>query len=274
MYSFLNRTPAQYGLWVGILLALSGCQSGSPSTSLSQEEEQQRTDTQRYAATMQQVLHRESLRANSEKLMGSVELVMKFDRQNQVISCEAQSSPAPSAQAYPYNPKLGEMVKAICWNAVFPLAPATAFEPDGVLQVKGTLMFPQLTLESEQLKEFDFKAVQYAQSHFFWEHTLARLPLDSVGVASFQVKADPQGRVQECWVNLRPVSYRPESFKPDNQLRNRATELCEQLDVRQMPGFSVEQGKVQPIYASVFYTPWKGGPNKSAHLSQASGGER
>ena len=61
-------------------------------------------------------------------------------------------------------------------------------------------------------------------------------------------------------VNLRAVRYRPESFKPDNQLRNRATQLCEQLDLRQMPGFALEQGKVPPIHASVFYTPWKGGP--------------
>lgn len=274
MYNFLNGTPAQCGFLAGILLALSGCQSGLPGSSLSQEEQQRRLDTQLYAASVQQVLYRESLRANAERRMGSVELAMKFNRQNQVVSCAAQSSPVPAARAYPYNPKLGEMLKDICWNTVFPLAPAVAFGPDDVLEVKGTLMFPPLILEPEQLKEFDFNATQYAKGHFFWTHTLARLPVDSIGVASFEVKADPQGKVQECWVNLREVRYRPESFKPDNQLRNRVTQLCEQLDLRQMPGFAVEQGKVQPIHASVFYTPWKGGPNKSAHLPQANGTER
>ena len=260
MYSFLNRTPAQYGGWVGILLALSGCQSGLPSTSLSQQEQQQRTDTQLYAATVQQVLHRESLRANREKLMGSVELVMKFDRQNQVISCEAQSSSAPSAQAYPYNPKLGEMVKAICWNAVFPLAPATAFEPDGVLEVKGTLMFPPLTLESEQLKAFDFKAVQYAQSHFFWEQAVAGTGIDSIGVASFHYTANAQGQVQECLVNLERSEFRPEAFKADAALRQHLTQRCQQLDLRQMPDFVSRPNHLTRGEVLVEYMPWRGGP--------------
>ncbi|WP_337155047.1 hypothetical protein [Pseudomonas protegens] len=263
MYSFSSRLPAQCALLVGALLALSACQSGAPGTSLSQEEQQRQIDTQVYAATVQQVLHRDGLRANADKLSGSVELLMKFNRQNQVVSCEAQSSPAPAAKAYPYNPPLGEMVRQICWDTVFPMAPAVAFEPDGMLEVKATLIFPPLTLEPEQLKAFDYTAVQYAKGHFFWAHTLARLPVDSVGVASFQVKADPQGRVQECWVNLREVAYRPESFKPDNQLRNRATQLCEQLDLRQMPGFALIDGKLPTVSATVLYTPWKGGPDKS-----------
>ncbi|WP_207815893.1 hypothetical protein [Pseudomonas sp. 50_B] len=273
MYNFLNGTPAQCGLLTGLLLALSGCQSDLPGTPLSKDEQQRQLETQFYANAVQQVLYRESLRANAEQLMGSVELVMQFDRQNQVIGCAAQSSPLPEARAYPYNPKLGEMLEGVCWNTVFPLAPAAAFEPDGVLEVKGTLMFPRLTLEGEQLKGFAFDTAQYAKGHFFWTHTLAQLPVDSVGVASFEVKADPQGRVQECWVNLRAVRYRPESFKPDNQLRNRVTQLCEQLDLRQMPGFAAEQGQARPIHASVFYTPWKGGPNKAAQRVQASGAE-
>lgn len=260
MYNFLNATPAQCGLLAGLLLALCGCQSDLPGPLLSEDEQQRQLETQFYANAVQQVLYRESLRANAEQLTGSVELVMRFNRQNQVIDCAAQSSPLPDARAYPYHPKLGEMLKSICWNTVFPVAPAAAFEPDGVLEVKGTLMFPRLTLEDEQLKEFEFNAGEYAKGHFFWTHTLAPLSVDSVGVASFEVKADPQGRVQECWVNLRAVRYRPESFKPDNQLRNRATQLCEQLDLRQMPGFALEQGQVPPIHASVFYTPWKGGP--------------
>ncbi|MCE4057280.1 hypothetical protein [Pseudomonas sp. Au-Pse12] len=172
----------------------------------------------------------------------------------------AQSNPVPAARAYPYNPKLGEMLKDLCWNTVFPLAPAVAFDPDGVLEVKGTLMFPPLTLEPEQLKAFDFNATQYAKGHFFWTHTLARLPVDSIGVASFEVKADPQGKVQECWVNLREVRYRPESFKPDNQLRNRVTQLCEQLDLRQMPGFVGQPDGLSRGEALVEYMPWCGGP--------------
>lgn len=262
MHTQFRTTQARRSLWMAGLLALAGCQSPAQSPSAVSDEQQRQADMQRYSNTVQQVLHAESIRANAQQLSGSVDLLMTFNRQNEVVSCEARRSTNPAMQVYPYSLKLGALVKGICWDSVFPMAPATAFDGDERLRVKGTMIFPPPSPNAEQRKALDLQTLDYARGRFFWERTLAGQALDSIGVASFEVKANPQGKVQECWVNLRAVQYRPESFKPDNELRNKLTGLCEQLDLRQMPGFALVDGKVPPIATSVFYSPWKGGPKQ------------
>lgn len=260
-----RRIAGQYTvsglLWIAVL-TVPGCKAYSPDALPSSEAEFHQMDWPLFTRTFQQVLRRDSLRANQEKWVGSVELATQFNRKNQVVSCTARAIPDSPPQPGSSASKLEEMVRAVCWNTVFPMLPATVFNVSGLFTVSQTLVFPRLELEPEQSKKLDLNAEQYARGHYFWEHTLANLPVDGVGVASFRVKADPQGRVQECKVSLREVSYRAESFKPDKQLRERATRLCEWMNLLQMPGFVLIDGKLPTVSATVLYTPWKGGPDK------------
>lgn len=139
-----RRIAGQYTvsglLWIAVL-TVPGCKAYSPDALPSSEAEFHQMDWPLFTRTFQQVLRRDSLRAT------------QFNRKNQVVSCTARAIPDSPPQPGSSASKLEEMVRAVCWNTVFPMLPATVFNVSGLFTVSQTLVFPRLELEPEQSKK-------------------------------------------------------------------------------------------------------------------------
>ncbi|QLL16057.1 hypothetical protein [Pseudomonas chlororaphis] len=239
------------------LLALAGCQTQAvtPAQPLAADDIQQQKMNS-FARQFSGVLVRNAFAANGQGLVGSVDLKVKINRQNQVLSCEIR----PNAQLAPVL-ALESLARQVCWDSLFPEMPAELFGSEGEQEIVAPMVFPILLDESTPERQRRLDAVEaYAQSRFFWTQTLGKQPVDSIGKAHVRFVANAQGQVQECLVNLDPVGERRDAFKLDSDLQARLTAQCKQMNLRQMPGFKVGDKGLARGNVLVEYAPWKGGP--------------
>lgn len=248
--------------FVLIAALITGCQvkpagSAAPVAGLSTEQlEAQRQ--QRFVYGMQKAFREGVIGANQQQLTGEVKLELVINRKNELLRCEVLGAPqAADAQAAS---KLGALAKDVCWSLVFPEVPPEELDDEGIVEVRAPLILPPMPEDQRQYVEGRQRL--YAQSRFFWDRTLANQPPDSIGVATFHYRANAQGKVQECLVSLGGKRERLNDFKFDNDLQNRLTQLCKQLDLSDMPGFVVDEKGVATGLVSFDYTPWRGGPKK------------
>lgn len=190
-----------------------------------------------------------ALEANGEGLFGTVRLVIKINRNNEVFSCETQ----PTA-----NTRLAETSKTACWSAVYPPVLPDLLDKDGNVEIVAPLIY--VLMNDAQRLSMQPRFQQYAQGRYFAERTLLKAPPNSIGVITFQYLANKEGKVQACVVNLDRHPERPDAFKYDNALQSRLSEQCKHLDLAQMPGFSVDETGLARGTVSFDYTPWMAGP--------------
>ncbi|OLF53289.1 hypothetical protein [Pseudomonas chlororaphis] len=237
------------------LLSLAGCQtpkSVAPAPAPKAEETSTQQRAQAFGRQFSAVLVRNAVAANSQALEGTVDLVAKIDRQNRLVACEIR----PNAQASAA-PALESLARQVCWDSVFPEVPAEMYGPEKVQVIVAPLVFPALDESERQSRARAVEA--YERSRFFWAQGLGKERFDSIGRAHLRFVADAQGQVQECLVNLNPVEERWSAFKPDSALQARLTAQCKQINLRQMPGFALDETGLAHGSVMVEYAPWKGG---------------
>ncbi|MFJ4143661.1 hypothetical protein [Pseudomonas sp. NPDC089734] len=242
------------------LLALAGCQS---QTAVKSTPEQIKK-LEAFSIGFRVALVSNARVISSELLDGNVKLRVKINRRNEVTFCETEPYVLPGSPAVPVDPRLSAIAKEACWNTLFPLVPTDVFDPDGTAEIVAPLIFSgeseAVEGDEELTRRRMIRVTRYAQSRFFWEQTLRSQPAASIGYADFQYVANAQGQVQGCLVNLRASQQRPEAFKLDADLQARLIAQCKQMNLKQLPGFSVDPQGVATGRVRVEYMPWKGGP--------------
>ncbi|MBI6853948.1 hypothetical protein YA0002_14325 [Pseudomonas cichorii] len=247
--SRLTKATALVGL-----LFIAGCQS---QTGAQSPEELKKLEE--FSIGFRVALVSNARVASSEFLDGGVKLRVKINRRNEVVFCETEPY-SQTASPAPTDPRLPALVKDVCWSTLFPVVPSELYDSDGMADIIAPLVFSsEQDTEELKLKRMG-RVIRYAQSRFFWEQTLRKQPASSIGYADFRYVANTQGEVQGCLVNLRASRQRPEAFKLDGDLQARLSAQCKQMNLRQLPGFTVNpQGMAEGI-VRVEYMPWKGGP--------------
>ncbi|MGC5702655.1 hypothetical protein J4P02_20850 [Pseudomonas sp. NFXW11] len=240
-------------LLIPTLLSLSACQSKTPEQQAARALEIQKV--REFSAAITEVLQRNIMAANPKGLTGEVELRVKLDRQNQVLDCQVR----PLANQALATPALLQLARQVCWSTIFPAAAPEAFGADERINAITDLQFPAFSsLSSQERREYPLRASLYRQSQFFWDQVVDGPGIDSVGVASFTYRADARGQVHECQVKLERSEFRLAAFKADSALQQRLTRKCQQLDLRQMPDFAVDETGLSQGEVLVEYMPWRG----------------
>ncbi|WP_129405700.1 hypothetical protein [Pseudomonas protegens] len=240
------------------VLTLGACQSKTPEQSAAQALETQKS--LEFSVAISEVLRRNMMAANHQGLSGAVKLRIKLNRHNDVLDCTVRPGSGDVSQVLA-TPTLLHLARQVCWNTLFPAAAPEAFGDGDIINAIANLEFPRFSqLPSREQQVYRLSSSLYQQSRFFWEQAVAGPGIDSIGVASFYYTANAQGQVQECLVNLERSAFRPEAFKTDAALRQRLTQRCQQLDLRQMPGFVSQPDGLSRGEVLVEYMPWRGGP--------------
>lgn len=247
----LTKAAAMAGL-----LAIAGCQSPTKDTSTPEQIKK----FEEFSIGFRVALSSNARVASSELLDGNVKLRVKINRRNEVTFCETQPYSQDTSSPQPVDPRLSALVNDVCWSTLFPLVPTELFDTDGTADIMAPLVFSSdQDTEELRLKRMG-RVTRYAQSRFFWEQTLRNQPASSIGYADFRYVANAQGQVQGCLVNLRASRQRPDAFKLDGDLQSRLSAQCKQMNLRQLPGFTVNPQGVAEGIVRVEYMPWKGGP--------------
>ncbi|TDV56959.1 hypothetical protein EC919_102331 [Pseudomonas graminis] len=244
----------------GMACALMACQSrevgshaAASAPAVTSPEALKRQQFKAFVTRFQSILGNRALEANSEGLTGEVRLRIKINRNNEIVSCETQATGLATGNA-----PLADLSKQVCWSAVFPVVPADRLNKDGNVEVVAPLIY--LPMHEAQRVWMQSRYQDYAQGRYFAERTLMKSPPGSIGVVTFEYLANKQGKVEACVVNLERHRERPEAFTYDNVLQSRLTEQCKQLDIAQMPGFSVDETGVSRGAVAFEYSPWMAGP--------------
>lgn len=243
-------------LLLSAALSIAGCPLevlAADGTPLSKESVQTtQANNPYFLGTLRTTLAGRALEANyGYRLAGEIRLQVSINRKNEVVGCEASDKKT--------DPKLTALAEDICWSSLFPEVPVNYFAPDGIFKVIAPLSFPFLTDHQVKYKNPLFR--RYVQGRFFRERTVLKRPPDSIGRANFRYEATPDGRVQKCVVNLEAIEVRQKDFKQDNELQDRLTRECLQMNVREMYGFQVRDG-VASGHVSFEYMPWTEASNK------------
>lgn len=255
--AFLRTTTL--ALLIPLLLTLSACQSQTPEQIAAQALEARKS--LEFSAAISEVLRRDIMAANPQGLTGAVELRIKLNRQNEVLDCTVRPGRGADTSQALATPTLLRLARQVCWNTLFPVAAPEAFGDEDGIKAIADLEFPRFSqLSSREQQAYRLRSSRYQQSRFFWEQAVAGPGIDSIGVARFHYSANAQGRVEECLVNLERSALRPAAFKADIALRQRLTQRCLQLDLRQMPDFLSQPGGQSRGEVLVEYMPWRGGP--------------
>ncbi|RMQ50101.1 hypothetical protein ALQ04_02330 [Pseudomonas cichorii] len=253
--SVIHVDPSKAAVLLG-LLALGGCQSPA----VVKPTPEQINKLEEFSIGFRVALASNARVIRSELLDGQVKLRVKINRRNEVVFCEAEPYSAAIVPPAPLDPRLSAVASEACWNTLFPIVPSDVFDADGTAEIVAPLIFSS-DEDTEELKLKRMgRVTRYAQSRFFWEQTLRNQPASSIGYADFRYVADAKGQVQGCLVNLRPSPQRPDAFKLDGDLQARLSAQCKQMNLRQLPGFTLDPHGVAEGTVRVEYMPWKGGP--------------
>lgn len=260
-----NALPASAvaALLVTGALLLTACQSPPARTESPATSAQQEADYATFAAQFRSIVALHMLAANRRGAVGEKNLRVELNRDNEIVSCRAETVSPSVAHAMPVvtnhrgGVELARLINQECRKIIFPLVPKHLFDDKGIADVIAPLKFlPLPPAAAEQRRSL---LMLQAQRDFFWHQVLVDQPVDSVGRASFSVQADAVGQVSGCVVNLAPVTVRQDAFKPDNALQTRLISRCLALDLRQMPGFALDDKGQANARITVQYAPWKTG---------------
>lgn len=241
-------------------LALTGCQSPKINKAVPIKSESEQAAFDRFLAEFQPTVARHMLAANSQSAVGKHKLRITFNRKNEVLSCRVDSprlQSLPSMEQRMNADRLARLINQECWKIIYPLVPEHLFTDDGTVEMVVALIFHplQAALAAQWRLRYEYQA----RSDYFWQQLLIHRPVDSIGVAGFRFQANAQGKVEGCLVSLDPASVRRDAFKFDNALQEQLTAQCKTLDLRQMPGFRVDETGLMQDYVEVSYAPWKVG---------------
>lgn len=247
-------------------LLLAGCQSGtddsyrSPKLTAAQEKEQA-LQRDVYEKLISRVLAREGDLANTQGRDGSFNLMLTLDDKNRIIGCGTRPNKKVDARVYPYNRKLAEDLRSICWTAVFPELPSSLIDPETKTArvAAPVLVYPLVALSPDTRARREAALHDKAQNDFLFKQLLAPLPIDSIGVATLLMMTDSTGHVRECAASLDPHSLRASEFRQDDALLAGLVQRCKQLDMSTMPGFVPNTRGMTSAFHRVEYTPWKAG---------------
>ncbi|MCF4981745.1 hypothetical protein [Pseudomonas gessardii] len=247
------------------LLSLSGCQSQTPEQAAASAAEQalEQQKYEKFTTTFQTILRSYALAANEQGLTGVMNLIMTVDAQNHVVDCSVKRGTLlPNmSQNNLRQAKLAQLVTELCWTTLFPEVSPKAFTDakDTQVIVAPMVFSPMIGLSEEQQRWQNQRVDLYRQIRFFREQLFIGHDVQSIGVASFHLIADAQGKVSECMVNLNQSPYRSQGFKVDSALQQRLVTQCKRLDLRQMPGFANYPQGLPLGYVQVDYSPWMNG---------------
>lgn len=230
------------------LVLLTACQSPPPVAPV------ELTPSQRFVMDTQYALRQMGLAANDERLVGSILLQLKLDRQGAIVECKAEPYANGSPEMPAYNERLGRRIADLCWATILPLPPEELWGEEAQVTVVAPLIF--VALDEHQLTRQRIRTMRLKRDHYLWHSLFAGLPLDSVGQATFHIRPDDQGRVQICRVTLRAQRNRADAFRADETLRRRLQAGCERLNPLEMPHLIVQQ-PMREYSATVDYAPWK-----------------
>lgn len=256
-----SRSPLIMATLAAGLLALGGCQKPTPAEAAAIEAVDRQQVDQGFIEAFSQVLYRNALGANQQGLIGAVDMHMTLNAQNRVLACTARPSTHYLIADKRSDAGLLKLATELCWNTLLPgVSPQVFKDADDTQVIVAPLVFPSLdALSIEQKQRQAVRVSLYQQMRFLREQLVARQSVEGVGVASFRYVANAQGQVQECQVRLEPSPYRPGEFKPDSALQQRLASQCQQLDLRQMPGFATGPEGLAQGFVSVDYSPWMNG---------------
>lgn len=243
-------------------LLMAGCQTAPQSDALTPEQAQANAQQRlRFEALMSNVLRKAAGRNNTQDLSGSFNLVMRVDRDNQVVGCATQPNKKIDPKQYPYNPTLAAELRSICWTQVLPPVPASLFNPDEkiVTVVAPVVVYPLGGLNAEQRNARSAILQRTTQNDFLYTRLIAPQPVDSIGVATVVLMSDSSGHVKECAASLGPHTLRPQAFKQDDALLGSLITRCKQLNISAMPGFVANADGMTSVVNRIEYTPWKAG---------------
>ena len=254
------------------MLMLAGCQSTAPVSPLTAQQKLDRQKaTSMFKTRFSHILKRAGDLANTQGRNGAFNLVVTINDKNEVVRCETQSNTYIPVPALAYNSRLARDLASICWTAVLPTVPDFLFDPEekSLRIVAPVMVLPLTDLSPDAQKSREAKLLEKAQNNALFDHLLAPLPIDSIGIATLVVMSDSAGRVQECAASLDPHGLRPQNFKQDDALLGGLIKRCKQLDMTTLPGFKPNAQGMSSLVVQMEYTPWKAGlpsdSNKSAH---------
>lgn len=254
-FECLPRLVAGGLLLAGLLLG-AGCQGTSAPT----PEQQAAKQMAGFVSSFERVLNQGVNRYNVDDWVGGLALHAVIDRRNAVVGCSAEALPDYPLQRFPDNRRLAPLLESICWNMVFPRAGAQLFSsaPGDDLQVVLPVVFPQP--KSRPMEEQKIRATVrgYAlQEQYLWHRLFAQESLDSIGTARIRARANEQGQVVDCQVELVAIDGREEDFRQDPGLRQRLEARCMTLDPQRMSVFLVLRPTQEQFRVELEYSPWK-----------------
>ncbi|WP_449432216.1 hypothetical protein [Pseudomonas putida] len=238
------------------LIALAGCQSHTTAQVDAQTRET-------FVTHMQQALQRSIGMADTGEQLGAVTLQVVLDRNAAPIHCKARRKIPVKLQAQlPGNMQtsnyqaLARLVEEQCWKTIYPVVPAAMYDNESSVDVRAPMV---LTLPHAAQAPATPRRRANVRRQFFWQQLLRDEAVSSIGMASVHYKANAQGKIEGCLVQLHPHRLRPDAFRLDGQLQARLTSRCLQLDLQQIPAFSSNQGVPAEGYSVIDYAPWKVG---------------
>ena len=247
-------------------LLLAGCQSAtidpdSPPKLTAAQEKEEALQRDVFEKLISRVLAREGDLANTQGRDGSFNLMLTLDDKNRIIGCGTRPNKKVDARVYPYNRKLAEDLRSICWTAVFPELPLSLIDPETKTArvAAPVLVYPLVALSPDTRARREAALHDKAQNDFLFQQLLAPLPIDSIGVATLLMMTDSTGHVRECAASLDPHSLRASEFRQDDALLAGLVQRCKQLDMSTMPGFVPNTRGMTSAFHRVEYTPWKAG---------------
>lgn len=236
------------------LLALTACHAAPPRAVDPAE--------QTFKAGMIEALHRSIQQADTGKQIGAVLLHVVLDRRSAPLECKATRAPAKYQSKMPPDvphsdfQALASLVETQCRRAIYPLAPANAQSTEGVVDVIAPLM---LMLPSEAQATSTPRRQANARRDYFWKHLLRDQPISSIGTASVYWRANAEGQVDGCLVQLHPHPLRAAEFRLDGDFQARLSNRCMALNLSDLPYFSVDQQGFAEGYSELDYAPWRVG---------------
>lgn len=236
------------------LLALTACHAAPPRAGDPSE--------QTFKAGMIEALHRSIREADTGRQVGAVSLHVMLDRRSAPIECKASRAPAKYQNQMPSDvPRsdflaLASLVESQCRRAIYPLAPANMLSDEGIVDVIAPMM---LMLPWEAQAPGTPGRQANARRDYFWNNLLRDQPVSSIGRVSVYWRADAEGRVDGCLVQLRPHPLRAAEFRLDGDFQARLNGRCMALDLSDLPYFSVEHQGFAEGYSELDYAPWRVG---------------
>lgn len=194
-----------------------------------------------------------------QPVVGAIMLQVSYDREGKAVKCATQNNSPKLSGMMPSDVEktdpavLAKVVTDACWKTLYPNAPDALYDKEGRVEVRAPL---GLRFDADPFARWP---VRNAQRSFFEQRLLSHEPVKSVGKAVIRYQADASGHMLGCLVNLGAARMRPADFQLDGALQSRLTSACMKLNLKQMPGFTLNEQQQAIGVVSLEYAPWTTG---------------